>query len=477
LGEVPINDFAHLSNLNVSVAYDKQKKLMFKQGEVSGVVLPLQPKFVQAVDAKAAPVFNDLVVPIVGKGSIIYDQDSTSPVPTTLSLTDDVVTDDLIAIYNFLEGETVPPGSNKYTVLNCNSINNYNNAQLVSLSPSSVFRRGLGIPFLTGITRLSNTTSQLSSLGNFIRLPDTKEFRDLTYKQKGFTFESWVHGPKMDTVYTTSGDPDEGYGTSALFKLMLACENTGGVIPDELEDIDKAEQTFSSDVVRGMVLGFTRSRQITQGLEPIETTAVNTTSRAVFFAAPTRSVNGSDVSFINAASIDNCVSGYGVLGVTVPLTTTIPNTVNKLNDVSGQFLYFSTAFDPENDEIRICVDGELVKTASLSQSFGIQKGQAIKVPSFAADNSFEYSTSSTGKSAFATGPKLNDLFTPWILGGGYTDGNMASNNGFMGSRHGLKSGLNGYMGSVKFYSKALQPNDVKKNFNSQKGFFKNIDLS
>jgi hypothetical protein len=281
----------------------------------------------------------------------------------------------------------------------------------------------------------------------------------------------------MDTVYTTSGDPDEGYGTSALFKLMLACENTGGVIPDQLEDKDKAEQTFSSDVVRGMVLGFTRSRQITQGLEPIETTAINTTSQAVFFAAPTRSVNGSDVSFINAASIDGCTSGYAVLGVTVPLTTTIPNTTNKLNDVSGQFLYFSTAFDPENDEIRICVDGELVKTASLSESFGILEGQGIKVPSFAADNSFEYSTSSTGKSVFSNGPKLNNLFTPWILGGGYTDGNMVTNNGFMGSRHGLKSGLNGYMGSVKFYSKALQPYDVKKNFDSQKGFFKNIDLS
>ena len=40
---------------------------------------------------------------------------------------------------------------------------------------------------------------------------------------------------------------------------------------------------------------------------------------------------------------------------------------------------------------------------------------------------------------------------------------------------GLRSGLNGHMGSVKFYSRALTPAEAKENYKAQKGFFKNID--
>jgi hypothetical protein len=140
-------------------------------------------------------------------------------------------------------------------------------------------------------------------------------------------------------------------------------------------------------------------------------------------------------------------------------------------------MYYSLAIDPENDQIRLCVDGELVSVASLSYSFGIPAGQSLRVPSFRAANSFEYSTSSTGNSSFSTGPKLNELFTPWILGGGYTDGYRAQNSGFMGQKHGLKSGLNGYLGSTKFYSRPLSSSESKQNYDAQKGFFKNIDLS
>ena len=474
LGEVPINDFGHLRDLNVSVAFEKQKKLMFKQGEVSGVVLPIQPRFVKAAEARAAPALNSLIIPPVGKGGIIYDNDSTATEPTILSLTDKVVDDGLFAIYNFLEGEVVSPGSTKYTVLNCNSTNNYNNAQLVALSPSSVFRRGLGIPFLNGIVKLSNSNSQINSLGSFVRLPDTNEFRDYTYKQKGFTFETWVHASGI-TTSLSDGDPDSAYGVSCLHRLLLACENTGGLVPEVLENPDQAEQSFSSDIVRGLVMGFTRDRQISRGFEPIEST--NEAAQSVFFIAPTRSVNGSDVGFINRSSVEECASGYGSLAFSVPLSTSVPNTTKRLRDVSGQFMYYSLAIDPENDQIRLCVDGELVSVASLSYSFGIPAGQSLRVPSFRAANSFEYSTSSTGNSSFSTGPKLNELFTPWILGGGYTDGYRAQNSGFMGQKHGLKSGLNGYLGSTKFYSRPLSASESKQNYDAQKGFFKNIDLS
>ena len=39
-----------------------------------------------------------------------------------------------------------------------------------------------------------------------------------------------------------------------------------------------------------------------------------------------------------------------------------------------------------------------------------------------------------------------------------------------------RSGLNGYVGSFKIYTKPLSTKEVEDNFESQKGFFKNILL-
>ena len=38
----------------------------------------------------------------------------------------------------------------------------------------------------------------------------------------------------------------------------------------------------------------------------------------------------------------------------------------------------------------------------------------------------------------------------------------------------VSSGLNGHVGSLKFYSRPLNINEVRKNYEAQKGFFKNI---
>ena len=44
------------------------------------------------------------------------------------------------------------------------------------------------------------------------------------------------------------------------------------------------------------------------------------------------------------------------------------------------------------------------------------------------------------------------------------------------SRSGFVSGLRGHIGSLKFYSKALDPMEVKVNYDAQKGYFKNIKI-
>jgi hypothetical protein len=45
-----------------------------------------------------------------------------------------------------------------------------------------------------------------------------------------------------------------------------------------------------------------------------------------------------------------------------------------------------------------------------------------------------------------------------------------------GNRSGIVSGLRGHVGSLKFYSKALNTSEVKQNYDAQQGFFKNIKI-
>ena len=111
------------------------------------------------------------------------------------------------------------------------------------------------------------------------------------------------------------------------------------------------------------------------------------------------------------------------------------------------------------------------------------------LPTAAATNSFEYSVYSVGSSApnsLKYGPKLDTFrgpngvilkYTPWIVGGGYTDGLYDKGNFMGGSYGGIISGLRGHLGSIKFYSKPLNSSEVINNYNTQKNFFKNIDTS
>ncbi|MFN9912475.1 MAG: hypothetical protein ACK53L_07825, partial [Pirellulaceae bacterium] len=108
--------------------------------------------------------------------------------------------------------------------------------------------------------------------------------------------------------------------------------------------------------------------------------------------------------------------------------------------------------------------------------FGVPYKSSPNLPTFKKDNSFEYtSTTVDGPSILKQGPLLNTFYTPWIVGGGYTDG-MYQYGNFMGggSRGCVVSGLRGHIGSLKFYSRPLDNLEVSTNFNAQKGFFKNI---
>lgn len=471
-GEIPINDFSYLQDYNLEIDLEQQRALTFKHAEVNGVVLPLNPLFVKSSRKAPSIQLGHLHVPKVGQGSIIYTA-SGSQGGTMLSLTDQVVSDGLFAIYNFLEAETVLPSSLEFPVTNCATPDMYNTAQLVAPSKQSVFFSGLGIPYLEGIVKNKSTaTSSASGLGSFIKLPDTKEFRDLTYSPSGFTMECWVHVPNI---------MDAGVGwlsstTSSLTKVLLGCENVGvksGVSAlnslGQLRDLDYLKNDRGDSFVRGILCGFTRDRRLTQfsAIYSDNNALNNPTSSLSFFVAPTQSRDFSSASFINN---DSCQNGSSYYKMKVNVSGT------ALASVSSQFVQVAISVSPGDNQVRMFCDGQLLATSSVSEVFGVEDFGTPNLPTFKKNNSFEYSTSTVdGPTTLKSGPKLNTFYTPWVVGGGYTDG-MYKYGNFMGPRSGIVSGLRGFIGSLKFYSRPLDTSEVLQNFDAQKGFFKSILL-
>lgn len=479
-GKVPINDFSYLADYNLQVDLEKQRALVFEQAEVTGIVLPINPKFVKSSPKPRSLSYEHLNIPTIGKGSIIYSPSSTDNTNATLlSLTDNIVTDGLFSIYNFLDTNLELPSSTNFPTTNCATDDMYNNAQLVGTSKQNIFVSGLAIPYLEGITRNKSTdTAAASALGSFVKLPDTKEYQDLTYSPSGFSMECWVHVPDIT-------DAETGWlseGASSLTKVLLSSENVG--IKEGFSNIDRFGNVRDLDflpnnkgdqLVRGMVCGFTRDRRITQlstSSNPVgfsnDNAANDPLSSLSFFIAPTISRDASSASFINN---DECADYETFHKMKVDLSST------AFGDVSSQFVLVGITCDPQRDEICMYADGSLVATSAISEVFGVGVNTSISLPNFKQPNSFEYSpTTVDGPFVLKQGPLLNPFYSPWIVGGGYTDGMYYQGNFMGGDRGGITSGLRGHVGSLKFYSKPLDSREVKKNFDAQQGFFKNIKI-
>jgi len=470
LGNIPVNDFSYLADINLPVALDKQEKLAFSQGEVSGVVLPLKPKFVIPPATDESIAMHHLVVPPVGVGGIITSTSGLDPSSATiLSLTDDVITDQLLLIYNFLSSKIITdPSSTSFQVLNCASTDLKGNGQLVGVNASSVFPSGLGIPLLKGIGEYNPTTLLPSAVGSYVKLPDITELQNLTYSSKGFTFDFWVHVPKLGDLNDPLGW--ENTGVSSLHKLVLACENTGG-------SLEKGHgPSFSSESTRGMTMGFTRDKQIRENKDPVDASASNEVSSGLsFYIAPTQGVGAGDADFVNKADNLGCKTLETYHFMAVDTSNANPDGV-KVNDTSSSFVHMVVSVDVDKNTVKFILDGSLLATSSVSETFGVDAFQGPGIPSFHNSNSFNYASSGTlVDTVLANGPPLYPYFTPWIIGGGYTDGlTESSAGGFMGLNSGVRSGLGGFLGSFKIYQKPLSEQEAKVNFDAQKGFFKNI---
>ena len=472
-GEVPVNDFSYLQQFNFANDIHKQKALVLDQADVTGVVSPITPKFVISDPKDEAQNMEHLYIADIGKGEILYSNSASSTVAPKLSITDRITTKGLFAVYNYLESNVVSPSSNDFNIANCATHDVYNNAQLVSNHASSVFVSGLSIPKLTGVTKqISGDTFNVSNNGNFIKLPTGAEFNDLTYNIEGFTFESWMHVPNLTKV--TEGWTDNG--ASSLYRLVLANENAGMTSGIEAQtDPERIEKDLGDGFVKGMMMGFTRDRRVAKSLEhSIHSHDNLPTSSLSFFVAPTQAVNDTSVGLIH----DGCshdVSGNW-LSFSVDASTTNADGSALLLSSADQFVLVSFVMNPKKDYVSLYVNGVELASSSLTSTFGRDIYNPVEVPSFHKTTSFDYVPSNLTVSASPSiqgGPRLGTYFTPTILGGGYTDG--IGGKGFMGNKtYGTISGLRGFLGSTKFYERALHPAELLNNYNAQKEVFENI---
>lgn len=475
-GKVPINDFSYLEGINFDVDIQNQKRLVIDQADVSSVVLPLTVKYTKQIDNSEEVSLDHLLISNVGFGSIVTNAEGDNS--QNLSVTDQVVTDGLIALYNYLAVGIESPSSSDWLLHNSSEKGTRLNGQLVGTNSNDMFDLGAGIVYLDGITKHSIASPTTpSGVGSFIKLPAEPEFQDLLYSARGCTIDTWMHIPELDGENYGFG---VDYDISGLYRIILANENTGiasNVSPQE--NINQMRSLDGTNTVKGFLFGLTRDRRITQSLPPSNNTHDNTIEYASLFIAPTQSFDSSSAGFISRSfTVSNtCDSNSGWLSMKFPIWSSVEGV--SLSSAGREFVHVAVTMSPESDTISMYCDGVLLTTSGYMNVFGIDPTrQSIDIPSLKKNNSFEYNSSSMSSidsEDLNSGPKLDTYFTPWILGGGYTDGNL--NGNFMGGTYGgIISGLKGYLGSTKFYSRALSSDEILSNYNANREFFKNIDV-
>tara|TARA_R100001443_G_scaffold36998_3_gene50786 strand:+ start:5998 stop:8595 length:2598 start_codon:yes stop_codon:yes gene_type:complete len=457
-GNVPVNDFSYLAGSNFLVDIENQRKITLDQTDVTGVVLPLEVKFTEKIETTDTVFLDHILLANVARGETVASP--LEPSAASLQITDRIVEDDLFALYNYLSVETDNPSGSNFGNHNSSRLGVDVNSQIVG-DFSSIFDRGLGVPFFSGVSFPKEGSSEIESMGSYVKLPENSDFQDFLYNTNGATFESWVHMPDLDG--TTYGWNMHDNSTLGLYRLILANENVGlSESKSPQPNINKLQADSSTGIVRGAILGFTRDRRFTLGLDPSNDNGDNDIANLSLVLAPTQSYDSSSAGFITTSQRDcNRTSPYGL---TVPVFDTFNG--KSLSSCGNSFVQLSVSLDPQKDEVRVYADGVKLMTSSYHDVFPTTRtGQTYKAPSIKQNNSFEYSG----------GPSLDTYFTPWILGGGYTDGLSAGN--FMGGEFGGKvSGLKGYLGCTRFYSKPLDDSEVLNNYKATQNFFKNVEV-
>jgi hypothetical protein len=535
---VPLNDFSFLKGKGINVPLKAQEDLLLFSEDLDDIILPLTPVFVETPKDKFSVIDKFSVTPTSPETFPYFDgEKAVSATPGLVqSLSESIVTEGLLLGYNFIKPTVVDASSNEFNVDNITPDSGRSlNGQLVGPSIGEVFPSGLSIPKLNG-TYNGGSPSYVRLPSNY--KPDgteqvltTQELDNLFYeansqydketkKGGGVTFDCWVHVPAANLTTTAAH----------RYKIIAACENSGGQeslgtgqgkVYGNRTNISDGRQDDTK--VHGMMIGFRDAGGVygTSGLEFFVSPTVSQNQNAgdfghsVCLAENVSSIDlnpSKDVSAVATPSIYNA-NGPGIGSFTGSAVSV--NGVS-INDVSSSFVHVAVVFDFENNKLNTYFDAELLSSSSLSFCFDLSGTRVPNIPTFTRAVAADTTTNPYAESwqnSDKTGPVVGNLglgYTPWILGGGFTDGigretsKSTYDPGFLGyntnNLHGNPtnnqhkttsntagmagsastrpvSGLGGFIGSFKLYSKALSNTEVRKNYTFQKGFFKNIKIS
>ena len=574
---IPINDFSYLKQSDIPLA--TQKNITLFSEDLDTVIAPYQARYVVAPPNAPKTMVQSLAVDPIGMGDWVHRQTSGSLSATTplyKSLTDDIEVKDLLICYNFLDPDAVTqPSGNLYALNNAAEGSDRLDGKLVGYDKSFVFPSGVGQMWCGG-TLFDERSSQNNLwdpiLGSYVRLPNvTKNYAalkpnlpfrgvrpldNLFYSSKGGCIDFWAYIPQVHT----------GMTDNHRYRLAFANENSGPVPSNYIAASTQSKTSqgggftaggTNMDRTIGMIMGW-RDRG-----SPTHTDADPyfwATSGLEFCIAPTVAQNqqyttnpttgwGHSVCIAErwdaSTGITPQADQVTQVGMFVP-SSILTSSGFGIGDVSSGYHHISISFDYLHNKVDFNFDGELLTTSSLADVIGGVPGDTVfptpvKI-NLAANTDRIFFNDPTAES-FLGNTQYDErctpervafpVFTPWIIGGGYTDnipkipgtnfrpqgflgsntnnthqgtqkggalssisidedvaGNMGSypvgqhkpplSGGKGGSSSGRReiprSGLDGYIGSFKIYSRPLTTIEAKRNYDSQKGFFHNILL-
>jgi len=576
---IPINDFSYLKQSDIPL--NVQKNLTLFSEDLDGIIAPYQARYVVAPRDTPPTSVESLAVDPIGLGDWTHRQTSGSlsaTQPLYKSLTDDIISDDLLICYNFLDPDAVTqPSGTLYALNNAAEGSNRLDGKLVGYNRSLVFPSGVGQAYFAGTIFDERTSqnalwSQVS--GSYVRLPNsTKDYAtlqpnipfrgvrpldNLFYSNEGVSLDFWAYVPR---VHRDMSDVHR-------YRLAFANENSGPIPANYISARTQSTASQGNGLVAGgtdfsrtigMLMGW-RDKGSPQGTSVTGHTWA--TSGLEFIIAPTVGQNQSyatttDTTWGHSVCIAEkwntsagnapAPSQVSEVGMYIPSGNTTNGVITTsgfgIQDVSSGYRHINIGFDYVKEEVNFHLDGELLITSSLSDVLGGSPNDTVLPTTvkmnlndqrdkiFFNDPTVESFLGNTIYDERCTPERVAfPVFTPWIIGGGYTDnipkipGTDYKPQGFLGSntnnthqgtqkgasvssikvpndatgefypvgqhhpplsapkggtdptRKIPRSGLDGFIGSFKIYSRPLTTSEAKHNYDSQKGFFHNILL-
>ena len=561
---IPVNDFSYLKETDISLPL--QRNLTLFSEDLEGVVAPYQPRYVVAPN-KPENVIGALEVESIGFGDWVHRETSGSlsaTQPLVKSLTSDIISNDLLLCYNFLDPEAVTqPSGSLYALNNAAEGSVRFDGKLVAYSETFLFPSGVAIPYFGGTIfneRAKQDVTWDDVKGSYARLPNSsreyqtyrtyyrglQELENLFYSPKGASIDFWAYVPNIHSDMTDHH----------RYRLVFANENSSPVDAKYVNATPFRREGTNLRRTLGMIVGW-RDRG-----SPEETGSYGS-SGLEFVIAPTVGQNQKETTGANkswghsiciaeqwsgskadkkspAGNVNAPTSGtVSQMGVFIPSGYQTA-AGSGIADASGQFVHMNLSFDKGNDQVRVYFDGQLLSTSSYEATFGgIVLPTAVRMNRPDPDPTLQTLTFCDPTQESFLGVNIYDervspervafpVFTPWIIGGGYSDnipkiaGTTFRPQGFLGSntnhthqgtipnqtvatttigtsefiigqhepplsgsrggtdsdRNSIpRSGLDGHLGSFKIYTRPLTTDEVKRNYDSQSGFFKNILLS